>query len=81
VAIGGIDNAKIVSSIASIVISGLVSGSLVDPVEHFGFTAQKIGAFKALGVAQSLTAAVSGEVFELDDGDVTVREIPLPAPI
>jgi hypothetical protein len=84
VAIPGLDNAKIVSSIASIVITGSVSGTPGIDGDHFGFTAQKIGAFKAAGVATPqppLNALADGQFFDAVTDEVTVREIPLQAPV
>ena len=72
-AISGIDNAKIVSSIASIVIGGNLTESA--GAEHFGFVAQKVGAFKAAGVAQPLNGLADSQVFELIPDEITIREV------
>jgi hypothetical protein len=82
VAIGGDFNAGIVSSIASIIIKGTVSGTPAIAGDHFGFAAQKIAAFKATGVAAPqppLNALADGQFFDVVTDEVTVREIPLPA--
>lgn len=77
------DNAAIVSQIASIIIGGAVTGT-AGTGDHFGFTAQKIGIFKAGGIYKPMNTLADGQVFELNadtDNDVTVREIPLPSPV
>ncbi|HEV7868024.1 MAG TPA: hypothetical protein VGO90_10105 [Chthoniobacteraceae bacterium] len=69
------DNAKIVSQIASIVITGNVLGTGADG-DHFGFTAQKIGSFKIGTLAKPLNALADGQVFEIEGTtDVSVREV------
>ena len=78
-AIGGPDSEKIVSSIASIVIGGAVAGTPGVEDDHFGFTAQKIGSFKSAAGPLALNKLADGQTFEPVPGEVTVREIPLPA--
>jgi hypothetical protein len=76
----GADNPAIVSRIASITITGAVSGTddLVSPNDHFGFVAQEIGSFKAAGTARPLTKNVTDQPVQLAT-DVAIREIALSA--
>jgi hypothetical protein len=87
VKIPGFDNPKIISQIASITIAGLgittgnvVVGTSGSTTDHFGFTAQKIGAMK-IGPATVAFSAAPNESFELlainSTNDVTAREVPL----
>lgn len=77
-AIGGFDNAQIVSSIASIVIGGSVSGTPMVAGDSFAFTAQKIGAFKSAAGVAALNKLADGQEIALEPGEVFIREIPLP---
>jgi hypothetical protein len=63
-----------VASIAKITIKGLIIGTGTAS-DHFGFVAQRIGAFKAGGFTASLTSGL--DVIELSPttADVTLREV------
>ncbi len=44
--------------------------------DHFGFVAQQIGSFKALGFTAALTAGTDAPLeLALTTGDVTIREV------
>ena len=75
--IPGTQPTGLLSKIASVVIKGTVAGT-ASAGDHFGFTAEKIGSFSAHGVKVPITGL--GQSFELDpvNGDVTVREVPVP---
>ena len=65
----------IFSRIASVTIKGRITGTGTAG-DHYGFTAQQIGAFKAGGVKLSLTEATdSGFNLAPITNDVTVREV------
>jgi hypothetical protein len=71
------DNPNIVSKITSVTIKGLVYGTpTASGADHFGFVAQQIGSFKALGFMAALTAGTDAAI-ELapTTGDVTLREV------
>ena len=74
---GTTDSAGIVSKIGSIKITGLVYGTpTANGVDRFGFVAQQIGSFKALGFTAALTAGTDAPLaLALTTGDVTVREV------
>jgi hypothetical protein len=73
----GIDTAKRISHIASIVVNGAVEGTS-DADDHFGFEAQQILAFRVGTTNLALHPHTGGQTFELGThGDVTVREIPV----
>jgi hypothetical protein len=73
---GTTDSASIVSRITSIAIKGLVYGTPGAAADHFGFVAQQIGSFKALGITVTLTAATDAPLeLALTTGDMTVREV------
>jgi hypothetical protein len=69
------DDAALIARIASIAIKGIVTGTAIAP-DHFGFVAQQIGSFKALGFAPKLTTSTDTPI-ELSPAtaDVTLREI------
>ena len=71
-------NSALAATIASITIGGIVAGTpdSTSATDHFGFVAQKIGSFKAGGVAASLTDEKDSplELASLT-GDVTLREL------
>jgi hypothetical protein len=71
----GAGSAAIGSRIASVDIRGVVTGRDDGGNDHFGFTAQQVGSFRAGGIAAPVTAAK--DVIELAPvtGDVTVREV------
>jgi hypothetical protein len=71
----GTDQPNLISQIASIVIGGAVAGT--DPTgDHFGFTAERIGAFKLAGTKLGFTKTSTGESFDLGvTSDVKAREI------
>jgi hypothetical protein len=63
------------SRIASVTIKGLVIGTAATG-DHFGFTAQEIGAFKAGGIKLSLTEATDAAItLALVTQDVALREV------
>ena len=74
---GGTDRANMRSQITSVVITGTVDGSSVNPNDHFGFEAQRILAFKSGGIALKFTGATDTPTELGTTGDVTVREVPL----
>jgi hypothetical protein len=66
----------IVARIASISIKGLVVGTAAADGIQFGFTAQQIGSFKALGFKASLTSETDDAInLSPITGDVTIREV------
>ena len=70
------NNARIIAQIASVIIDGSMVGTATGG-DHFGFISQRIGSFKANGVAVPLTAT-AGQAFEVGTGgDTTVREVTL----
>ncbi len=76
VVVPGMDNAAIISQIASITIGGAVTGT-VGGTDHFGFTAQKIGAMK-VGPTVVPFAVAPNQSFEIaatSTTDVTAREV------
>ena len=75
VKIPGTNNPAIVSQIASIIIGGSVT-STASGTDHFGFTAQKIGALK-VGVTPILFTVATEESHDIPGTDVTAREVPL----
>ncbi len=71
----GTDRAGFISKIASIIINGTVAGT-VGGTDHFGFTAQRIGAFKSGGVATALTPGSSNDDQPVGaTGDVRIHEV------
>lgn len=76
VKIAGTDNVKIISQIASITITGAVTGT-VGGTDHFGFTAQKIVAMKVgpTVVPFAVAAEQSFEIAATSTEDVTAREV------
>jgi hypothetical protein len=74
--IPGFDMDTLIARIASVSIKGRVIGTGISNGDHFGFVAQQIGAFKALGLslARSTTTDAPVELSPLT-GDVTVREL------
>ena len=70
-----IAGATLISRIASISIKGAVIGTAADG-DHFGFTAQQIGSFKAGPFKAALTAGTDAAI-ELSPhtGDVAIREV------
>jgi hypothetical protein len=65
-----------VSRIASIVIKGTATGSLIEG-DHFGFVAEEIGAFKVGKVKFPLTKGAGNDLAGLsvgEFGDLRVRE-------
>jgi hypothetical protein len=71
----GAGSASIVSRIGSIEIRGTVLGRDDGGNDHFGFTVQQVGSFRAGGFAAPLTAAKDAIELALMTGDVTVREV------
>jgi hypothetical protein len=71
----GAGNTAIASRIGAVDIRGVVIGRDDGGNDHFGFSAQQIGSFRAGGVAAPVTPA--RDVIELAPltGDVTVREV------
>lgn len=71
----GAGSASIVSRIGGVDIRGIVTGRDDGGNDHFGFTAQLVGSFRAGGFAAPLTA--TKDVIEMAPltGDVTVREV------
>ena len=75
VVIPGADADGILSRIASILIRGTVVGSGAAG-DHFGFTAQQIGSFKAGGIKAVLNSSTNLPLeLSLATGDVTLREV------
>lgn len=73
----GINNPTLISKIASVVIGGTVTGT-AGGTDHFGFTAQRILAFKANGVVTVLTAGTGNDDKPLGTtGDVKIHEVPV----
>lgn len=66
-------SSRVVSSIASIIIGGRISGT-VGGTDHFGFVAEKIGAFKIGGLALSLNKSGLDVLSIGLTDDVTIRE-------
>ena len=74
---GGTDIASRLSQITSVVVKGTVEGSAAAG-DHFGFTAQKILAFKVGATSLALDPLIAEQTFELGTfTDVTVREVPV----
>lgn len=69
----GTNRAGFVSKIASIIINGTVAGT-AGGTDHFGFTAQRIGAFKSGGVATILTPGLDDKPLGTT-GDVRLHEV------
>jgi hypothetical protein len=66
----------IVARIASITIGGAVIGTMTNPNDHFGFTAESIGSFKAGLYTAPLTVAKDLPIpLALLTGDVHIREV------
>ena len=66
----------LIDRIASVTITGFAVGTGSPSPDHFGFTAQQIGAFKARGFTPVLTDGTDAPI-ELSPitGDVTLREV------
>jgi len=68
----------VIARIASILIKGTASGTSDITIDHFGFVAAQIDAFKAAGNKIKLTAGPSNDLAGLlfgPDGDLRVREV------
>ena len=77
-AIPGFSGDAIIARIASITIGGAVIGTQTNPNDHFGFTAQSIGSFRAGLYTAPLTAALLADpliALAPLTGDVTIREV------
>lgn len=73
---GTTNNPSIDSKIGSITIKGLVIGTPGGGSDHFGFVAQQIGAFKAVGFKTTPTAGMDAPAeLSLTTKDVTIREV------
>jgi len=73
----GINRAALYSKIASVVIGGTVTGTATGG-DNYGFTAQRILAFKSGGVATVLTPGSGNDDKPLGaTGDVKIHEVPL----
>jgi hypothetical protein len=75
----GFDNPKLISQIASITVTGGVVGTAAAG-DHFGFTAQRIGAMKLGPTVVPFSNILTEEFFELlavSTNDFTAREVPV----
>ena len=76
--IPGFSGDAIIARIASITIGGAVIGTQTNPNDHFGFTAQQIGTFKAgLYIAPLTAALLADPLIALTPltGDGSIREV------
>lgn len=73
----GTNRAGFISKIASIVINGTIAGT-TGGTDHFGFSAQRIVAFKAGGIATVLTPGAGNDDRAIGaTGDVSLHEVAL----
>jgi hypothetical protein len=71
-----VGNPAIKSRIASVAIKGQVLGTpAANGADRYGFVAQQIGSFKALGVIAPLTANLDVIELALTTNDITIREV------
>lgn len=74
--IPGFDTDTLIARIASVAIKGRVIGTGTPTNDHFGFVAQQIGSFKALGFTVPRTAGIDAPIeLSPQTGDVTIREL------
>jgi hypothetical protein len=73
--VGGIDDPKVTSKIASVTIDGQVLGTLAGG-DHFGFVAEEIDSFKVGGTVIPLKSGIGNDQINIGaTGDVAIWEI------